>query len=100
MIKLYRTVLSGALLTLAACHSWHTHACSPETVYERATSVAPLTIPAGLEPPDTKHALRIPDLNEPAPPPRGPKDACLDEPPSYATSEKSTAPKVTPKPQT
>jgi hypothetical protein len=36
-----------------------------------------------LSAPDTHAALRIPDLNEPPPPPRSRTDPCLDTPPSY-----------------
>ena len=36
-----------------------------------------------MDPPDTKSGLQIPALNEPALPPRGPKDPCLDEPPKF-----------------
>ena len=54
-------------------------------VDEYAKNLAPLQIPPGLDTPDTTNALRIPKLNEPAPPPRTGRDPCLDEPPSYNT---------------
>ncbi|HJS21826.1 MAG TPA: hypothetical protein VJ764_04160 [Steroidobacteraceae bacterium] len=45
-------------------------------------SIPPLEIPAGLEPPDTRNALKIPELSEPERP-RTEADGCLEEPPSY-----------------
>ncbi len=57
----------------------------------KATSVPPLRVPVGIEPPDTKSALQIPALNEPALPPRGPKDPCLDEPPKFTEPKRSAA---------
>jgi uncharacterized lipoprotein len=83
--------LSGVMLMLAACHthllrSMHSKTCRRNDVaYGKATSVPPLHVPAGLDTPDTHASLKIPVLNEPEPPPRGPRDPCLDEPPSFAT---------------
>ncbi len=49
-----------------------THSCDNDTdSYQKATSIAPLRVPVGVDPPDTKSALQIPALNEPALPPRG-----------------------------
>jgi hypothetical protein len=45
--------------------------------------VPPLIIPSGLDAPDTTNALRLPTLNEPAPPRRSGKQPCLDEPPPF-----------------
>jgi uncharacterized lipoprotein len=81
----------GVMLILSACHSHllrsvRTKSCRKNDVpYAAATSVPPLRTPAGLDAPDTHATLKIPALNEPEPPPRGPKDPCLDEPPSFAT---------------
>ncbi len=60
-----------------------TSSCHNKQAYTSASSVAPLKIPPGLDTPDTTNALHIPDLKEPAPPPRKGKDPCLDEPPAY-----------------
>jgi uncharacterized lipoprotein len=57
--------------------------CHEPQPYMKATSVPSLQIPTGLDAPDTTNALRLPALNEPAPPPRTSKDPCLDEPPSF-----------------
>jgi uncharacterized lipoprotein len=58
-------------------------ACHKPAPYQAAESRPPLEIPPGLEAPDTRGALRIPQLNEPAPPPRD-SGPCLDEPPPFA----------------
>ncbi|HTY49289.1 MAG TPA: hypothetical protein VMB48_06335 [Steroidobacteraceae bacterium] len=78
--------LAGLGALLAGCHALHsmTRACSSDaTGYEHATSIAPLRVPPGLDAPDTRSALQIPVLNEPAPPARSSKDPCLEEPPQY-----------------
>jgi uncharacterized lipoprotein len=78
-------VLVAAGLGLSGCHILHpSRYCSNDTNgYKKATSVAPIRVPLGIDPPDTKSALQIPVLNTPALPPRGPKDPCLDEPPKF-----------------
>jgi len=48
-----------------------------------AKSAAPLKIPAGTRSPRDRSALRIPALNEPAPPARKGREPCLDEPPPF-----------------
>ncbi|HEY4212328.1 MAG TPA: hypothetical protein VGM84_12680 [Steroidobacteraceae bacterium] len=58
--------------------------------YQTAKGVAPLQIPSGMDAPETGSALKIPRLNEPAPPKRGEKDPCLDEPPAFSTPKKPT----------
>ena len=75
--------LSGGVL-LGGCHissrlnpDWHVR-----QEYQQAAQVAPLIVPGGLDSPNTKDALVIPTV-ELAPPPPGPKDACLDVPPRY-----------------
>ena len=81
---------------LSGCHVLHSqqwHTCATDNaVYNRASSMPPLKYPAGVDPPETKSALKIPQLNEPAPPPHGPKDPCLDEPPKYADPTKGPKP--------
>jgi hypothetical protein len=80
--------LSAALLlALSGCKTIHRMAsedsCNKPQPYMRATSIPPLNIPEGLDGPDTSHALEVPKLNEPAPPPRRPSDPCLAAPPSF-----------------
>ena len=74
------------LLNVGGCKSLHalTHSCNNDTDgYLQARSIPPLRVPLGIDPPDTKSELTIPALHEPALPPRGAKDPCLDEPPKF-----------------
>lgn len=71
----------AALFLLAGCGMLRTD-CSKPGPYATAESIPPLLVPPGLEAPDTRRALRIPELKEPERP-RAPGDACLDAPPSY-----------------
>jgi len=90
-------MLAGLGTLLAGCHILHgrtARACSSDaTGYLRATSIPPLRVPPGVDAPDARSSLQIPELNEPAPPPRGPKDPCLEEPPQY---QEARAPKPAP----
>jgi uncharacterized lipoprotein len=61
--------------------------CKGPEGYANAASLPALKIPAGLESPDTRGALRVPDLNTPEPPPRKQSQGCLDEPPSYVIAK-------------
>ena len=78
-------LLLAMVLALAGCHVFRSaeNSCHKKQPYMGATSVAPLKIPSGLDVPDTTNALHIPDLKEPAPPPRKGKAPCLDEPPPF-----------------
>ena len=79
--------LAPLLPALSACHVFGTSSCHGPQADLGAHSVAPLKIPAGLDAPETNNALRIPALNEPAPPARKGKDPCLDEPPSFKVAK-------------
>ena len=85
---LQRTALLGLALLplLCACHHIKTakNSCNKPALYAKADSVPPIHVPAGIDRPDTHAALHIPQLNEPAPPPRKLSDPCLDVPPPYA----------------
>ena len=77
-----------ATLVTAGCNPFRRHSaaeelCKEPVGYADATEGKKLIIPAGLESPDTRGALRIPDLSTPPPPPRKKGEGCLDEPPSY-----------------
>ncbi|MBV9914156.1 MAG: hypothetical protein JOZ93_16375 [Sinobacteraceae bacterium] len=81
-----------ALLSATGCHSFHLRggaACHEARPYLKATSVAPLKIPPGLDTPDRTNALHIPALNEPPPPPRSAKDPCLEEPPPFKVAKQA-----------
>jgi uncharacterized lipoprotein len=80
--------LAPALLALGGCHVLRgVGSCHKPQPYEKAGSVAPLKIPSGLDAPDTTSALRLPVLNEPAPPPRTGSQPCLDQPPSFKVAK-------------
>ncbi len=73
-------------LLLAGCHGNPFRAvgenCHKLQVYQRAGSAAPLKVPDGADAPNVAGALLIPSVDAPPPPP-GPTDPCLDEPPRY-----------------
>jgi hypothetical protein len=78
--------LSLSLLALSGCKRLFGDAdCSKPAAYADSRNLPPLRIPVGLDGPDTRAAMKIPELNEPEIP-RKPGDACLDEPPAYSTS--------------
>ena len=83
--------LLAALTGLTGCKHLRTFsaACHDTKPYQRAQSIAPLKIPAGLDMPDTANALHIPALNTPEPPARKRTDACLDEPPPFTTPKQA-----------
>ena len=75
--------LSAAVVILAAlvagCRSF---SCDAPPSQGSGESVPPLEVPPGFDPPDTRNALKIPELSEPERP-RTEAEGCLDEPPSY-----------------
>ncbi len=90
-MKLLRSLLLLAplLVLLAGCHPFRhfSYACHKKQSYQQATSIAPLKIPSGLDAPDTTNALRLPALNEPAPPARKGREPWLDGRPPYKVAE-------------
>ena len=97
-----RTLGLGLLLVLLlplmnGCHAFRsasTRACHGPQQYQKAQTVAPLKIPAGLDAPDTSSALRLPTLNEPAPPTRKGTQPCLDEPPPFKVTQPAKTPQA------
>ena len=88
---------AAVVLALGGCKTIHhiTHggeSCNKPQPYMRATSTPPLSIPPGLDSPDTSGALEVPQLNGAAPPPRGPNDPCLDVPPSFNVPQPNPRP--------
>lgn len=77
-------------LALQGCRALGS-SCYEPPPYTTAESAPPLEIPSGLDAPDTRNALRIPELKEPAPPPRKPGQPCLDAPPRYEVVKKPEA---------
>lgn len=90
-MSLDRVVMSIAVaVLLGGCHLFGTPDCHRSQEYQRAVQVAPLKVPAGLDSPNTQGAMVIPQVAL-APPPPGPKDACLDVPPRYAPAPANKA---------
>ncbi|HSB98981.1 MAG TPA: hypothetical protein VLE45_03645 [Burkholderiaceae bacterium] len=77
-------ILCGSLVLLGGCKGL-VGSCHKAQAYSSAQSLPPLHIPVGLDGPDTRAAVRIPELNEPVAP-RGKNDPCLEEPPRYDTA--------------
>jgi uncharacterized lipoprotein len=89
-------VFIGSATLLCGCHAFSKRLnpdCHVRQEYQLARQVAPLTVPEGLDSPNTQGALAIPTV-ELAPPPPGAHDACLDVPPRYkpAAPNKAGAP--------
>jgi uncharacterized lipoprotein len=87
---------SALLLALSGCktihHITHDDTCNKPEPYQRASSITPLAIPQGMSTPDTSHALEVPPLNEPPPPPRTVKDPCLAAPPTFNVPQPNAPP--------
>jgi hypothetical protein len=97
MMKFRAAVLCLAMvaLLLGGCKALRGgSSCNKKQAYQKAASVAPLTIPAGLTGLDTSTALKLPPLHEPDPPPRTAKDPCLDAPPSYKVAKPAPPPQA------
>jgi hypothetical protein len=56
--------------------------CNAPPAYGNADSIPPLQTPVGLEAPDTRAGLKVPELSTPGRPRTG-AEGCLDDPPSY-----------------
>lgn len=84
MIDLARWLMMGAILVaVSGCQFLRARTgCHADQPYMHARQLPPLRVPAGLDAPNTAASLVIPEAGNDYPP-RGPKDACLDEPPSY-----------------
>lgn len=71
------------LLPLAGC-GWLPDAysgCNDLKPYHSARQQAPLKVPAGADLPDTRNALKIPEVTAPELPPQ--PNTCLEHPPAY-----------------
>lgn len=77
-------VLVVAAISLAGCRSM---SCDAPPSYGSDATIPPLDVPLGFDAPDTRNALKIPDLNEPERP-RTREDSCLDEPPAYLSNRR------------
>jgi uncharacterized lipoprotein len=82
----------AASAVMSGCHLFSklTPDCHSAQEYQRAGQLPPLIVPQGLDSPNTQGALVIPTIGV-APPPPGPKDACLDLPPKYKPAPSNKA---------
>ena len=85
-------IFFAATMLLSGCHLFSklTPDCHSKQEYQRAAQLPALKVPPGLDSPNTQGALVIPTV-ELAPPPPGPKDACLDVPPRYVPAPPNKA---------
>lgn len=77
--------LVSCTLLLGACAMFNRggkHGCREPDVARSAINQPPLKVPAGLDAPDTRNAVRVPSLDTPEHP-RRPGDACLSAPPDF-----------------
>lgn len=86
-------LLAAAVSVTAGCNPFRDKAskanelCKEPEALKTTPDNPALKIPAGLESPDTRNALRIPPLNTPVPPTRTKGQGCLDEPPSFVIAK-------------
>lgn len=79
-------IVVSALLPLAGCGLLPDaySGCDKAQPYQAAQQMAPLGVPAGADLPDTRNALKIPEIKTPQVPVEPGK--CLEHPPSYGTA--------------
>lgn len=82
---LLTAALCASFAVLPGCKRLFASNCNKPQAYAQAQSLPPLRIPVGLDGPDTRAAMKIPDLNEPEAP-RTQNDPCLQEPPAFTTA--------------
>jgi len=84
-------LLVGVVCATSGCNPFRKKnanlVCKGPEGYATAASAPPLQIPPGLQSPDTRNALKVPDLNTPEPPTRKQSEGCLDEPPPYVIAK-------------
>ena len=86
-----RLALVSALLPLSGCGLLPDaySGCGEVRPYQSAKQVEPLRVPAGADRPDTRNALKIPELKAPELPQE--PGTCLEHPPPYG-EERPQAP--------
>lgn len=83
-------LLFPALALLGGCSSFNLFEgrCVRPEDYAQVVDNPPLQIPAGLQGPDPRNALRVPPLAEPERR-RAPDEPCLDAPPRFAAPKET-----------
>ncbi len=86
-----RLALIAAVLPVAGCALLPdaSGGCDELQPYETARQAEPLRVPAGADMPDTRNALRIPEVSNPELPLA--PGRCLDHPPAFSTGSQATA---------
>lgn len=88
-MNLTRMVIFSTLLAATSgCHFLRGKTgCHADQEYRHAVQMPALKVPAGLDAPNTTTALVIPEVAaDVVVAPRGPRDACLEDPPKYKPS--------------
>ena len=93
-VVLVTAILATSLLS--GCKSGKVACRQSNKDYVGAKEMPPLKAPPGLETPDTRNSLKVPDLNTPERP-RGRDEACLDTPPPFSTPTQKPADAAKPK---
>ena len=77
-----RFVLLSVVLALSGCGLFSPtfENCEESPAYAEAEELPPLAVPAGVDAPDTRNALKVPPVTTPERPLDG---RCIDAPPSY-----------------
>jgi uncharacterized lipoprotein len=80
-----RVVVFIAFLALAGCGMFRPsfESCAEKPVYANAKELPPLRVPEGVDAPDTRNALKVPQLTAPEKPLDG---RCIDVPPAYGAA--------------
>ena len=85
-----RIVLLFGLLALSGCGLFKPpfESCEETPAFAGARELPPLRVPEGVDAPDTRNALRIPDVAAPERPLDG---RCIDAPPPYFPQQPAPA---------
>jgi hypothetical protein len=85
------SALLGSVALVSGCASITGRTCLKAPAEADTQDHAPLRIPVGLDAPDTRSALKIPEPPETVAAP-GPQGRCLEDPPAAAFQASSPAP--------
>jgi len=83
-VRLLCVMLAAASLGSCARLGLSSNACRDPELPANLVNNAPLKVGPGLDPPDTRNAVRVPELKEPEKP-RSKTDPCLSRPPAYGS---------------
>jgi hypothetical protein len=75
-------LMAPVMLCVAGIAGCKSFSCNAPPAYGNSDSIPSLQIPVGLDAPDSRGALKVPELKTPDRP-RTDAEGCLDDPPSY-----------------